>query len=203
MGRKLDFSISETRLERSLEELHKLNLVFTQLVSQTSRLHEKERSFIPDDDRVKSKKKIEEYQMIQNASGRLFSALSRACAVHNEHSTQFRLDSQLVSPDNSGITLVRFNMSFAPRDRDPALEPVWISVDSSFDDIKLNRVDTFSKPLNGLPKVLKREVESDFNVQTQKIQNFEIDAIGFSELLSRATAPCHLAHCLPRKFGLA
>ena len=172
VGKKLKFSLSEPRLEKALEDLRKLNQDFQTLASQTARLTNAEPPlpssvFIP----PRSDQKIKECRLVRKASAQLYLALQRACQLHEEHSAHFRLETQHVNVEGTGLPLVRFNMAFAHRPgiSSAGLEPVWIAVDSTLDEESLEPVLEDGKELplqshessNELSNSLKREVPSE------------------------------------------
>ena len=138
MGKKFKFSISEPRLEKTLRGLRKLNQDFQAVAGQTSRLGNAEKQCstsvcAP----PQSEQKVKECSLVQKASIQLYKALETACQMHEEHSIHFRLESQHFSIEETGLPLIRFNMAFAhrPGGASATLKPVWIAVDSTFEDL--------------------------------------------------------------------
>lgn len=177
IGKKLKFSFSEPRLEKSLQGLRKLNQDFRTIAEQTSSLvasHEREQPSVAS--HQISSHLVKECKMIQTASARLCQALERACQVHDEHLAHFRLESHLVSAEDDGKSTVRFNMAFAHRTStsSAAFDPVWIAVESTFegpitelkeDDISTNHSVT---SLGKLSNTLKRELAQPSEMPTKR-----------------------------------
>lgn len=74
--------------------------------------------------------------MVHDASSRLYKALERACQLHTEHLILLRLGSQQVDVQDIQPPVVRFNMGFTHHHRilSAMLEPVWIGVESIFNE---------------------------------------------------------------------
>ena len=165
-------------MEKSLKGLRKLNDDFRTLAAQTSRL-ENHHQISPAPVVIRSDKKLEETRMVQKASAQLYGALARACQVHEEHSAHFRLESQHVNIEQTGLSLVRFNIAFAhrPGGKSTVLEPVWLAVDSTFDGTMLeskppdekSRHETH-KPLNDLSNRLKRDLSPPCQTTAKKLK---------------------------------
>lgn len=172
VGKKLKFSFSEPRLERTLEDLRKLNSDFQTLSSQTTRLTNAE-TLLPSSVVVplRSSQKVRECRLVRKASAQLYQALQRACQTHEEHSAHFRLETQQIDADGTGLPLVRFNMAFAHHSGSSSagLEPVWIAVDSTLEEEGPESADADEKTLpyesheslKELSNVLKREVSAE------------------------------------------
>ena len=181
MGKKFKFSISEPRLEKTLRGLRKLNQDFQALARQTTRLEKAHKQCstsvcAP----PRSEQKVKECGLVQKASVQLYKALETACKMHEEHSVHFRLESQHVSIEDTGLPLIRFNMAFAHRHggASSTLDPVWIAVDSTFDDlnpeplmedimIMQNEAD---KALNDLSHTLKHDILLPDSSSTKRIK---------------------------------
>lgn len=87
------------------------------------------------DNAIRSDRMIKECRAIQSVSERLYSALQKACQVHDNHSVQFRLDSYHVDTSDEERLLVRFNMGYAHlQESSVVAEPVWITIDSIFEE---------------------------------------------------------------------
>jgi hypothetical protein len=173
----LKFSFSEPRLEKSLEGLRNLNTDFRTLAAQTTRLDD-DQHLPPQAAAVsRSDRRLEESRMVQKASSQLYGALARACQIHDEHSAHFRLESQHVSIEHTGSSLVRFNIAFAhrPGGATALLEPVWLAVDSTFDEaqpvIKDGSHHHAQKSLNALSNHLKRDLSPPCQASVKKIKS--------------------------------
>jgi hypothetical protein len=120
-------------------ELRELNQDFINLAAQTNRLDtESQISLSPKATSLVSswtEQKSEECKMVQRASTQLCVAMENACLIHTEHTAHFRLDPKHVGVHDSNQTLVRFHMAFAHASTLP--EPVWITVDSIFNESNL------------------------------------------------------------------
>ena len=117
--------------------------------------------------------------MVQKVSSQLYGALGKACQIHEEHSAHFRLESQHVSIEHTGSSLVRFNMAFAHRPGGAAtlLEPVWLAVDSTLDETQPDQklIEDGSrhharKPMDDLSNHLKRELSPPCQAAVKKIK---------------------------------
>jgi hypothetical protein len=158
----LKFSLSESQLEKTLEDLRKLNQDFRTLASQTTKLDDtcqvSTSSCTPP---PRTDKAVQDCRLVRRASAQLHQALGRACQMHEEHSAHFRLESQHVTIEQQGFPLVRFNMAFAHciKGASTTLEPVWIAVDSTFGESspKANAQQEAQDRLSGLSNTLKRE----------------------------------------------
>jgi hypothetical protein len=180
VGKKLKFSFSEDRLEKCLASLRKLNQDFRTLAAQTARLGDAHQQSPATICVPRSDQKVKECRLIRKASAQLYKALERACQIHEEHSARFRLESQHVIIEGTGFPLVRFNMAFAhrPSRTSATLEPVWIAVDSTFDELdpdsQLEDGNTMhhqpDKTLNDLSKSLKRGISLPCSSPTKKIK---------------------------------
>jgi hypothetical protein len=137
IGKKLKFSLSESPLEKALEDLRKLNQDFLILAGQTTKL-DNTRQVLPSscNPPLRTDKAVQDCRLVRKASAQLHKALERACKMHEEHSAHFRLESQSVTIEQQNFPLVRFNMAFQYCSTSPptTLEPVWIAVDSTFDE---------------------------------------------------------------------
>lgn len=177
VGKKLKFSFSEPRLEKSLKGLRKLNDDFRTLAAQTTRL-DNQHHISPAPVVARRDKRLEESRMIQKASAQLYGALARACQIHEEHSAHFRLESQHVNIEHTGLSLVRFNIAFAhrPGGASTLLEPVWLAVDSTFDETipESESLDEKArhearKSLNDLSNRLKRNLSPPCQTMVKKL----------------------------------
>ena len=164
MGKKLKFSISESRLDVTLKEMRKLNQDFRTLAEQTRRFeseHRQPETVISPSPR--SQHKTEEYEMVQQASTQLYTSLERACHLHDEHLAHFRLESQHITAEDQGTPLVRFHITFAHQEvrqkRTP--EPVWIAIHSTVEEPMHEELeeDKAQRSLVSLTHSLKREID--------------------------------------------
>jgi hypothetical protein len=167
LGKKLKFSLSESELEKTLEELRKLNQDFRTLAAETTKLddtHQVSPSYCSP---PRTYKAVQDYRLVRKASAKLHQALERACQMHEEHSAHFRLESQHITIERQGFPLVRFNMAFAhcSTGAPTTLEPVWIAVDSTFYELSLgfpqkssdNAQEEAEDRMNDLVNTLKSE----------------------------------------------
>jgi hypothetical protein len=125
-------------------------------------------------------KAVQDCTLVRKASAQLHQALERACQMHEQHSAHFRLESQHVTIERQGFSLVRFNMAFAHCSRGvpTTLEPVWIAVDSTFDEpfpgspqkSRAKAQQEVQEQLNGLSTALKRENPTPCSPSVKRIK---------------------------------
>lgn len=177
----MKFSLSESQLEKTLEDLRKLNQDFRTLAGQTTKLDDTRQvspsSCTPP---PRTDKAVQDCRLVRTASAHLHQALERACQMHEEHSAHFRLESQHVTIEQHGFPLVRFNMAFAHCSRGvpTTLEPVWIAVDSTFDEpspgspqkSRAKAQQEAQEQLNGLSNALKRENSTPCSPPVKRIR---------------------------------
>ncbi|PMD42142.1 hypothetical protein L207DRAFT_564528 [Hyaloscypha variabilis F] len=138
IGKRLKFSFSESRLEKTLEDLRNLNQDFRTLAAQTNKLDGvRQLPMSSSNSSLRTENEaVKDYRLVRTASAQLHQALEQACKIHEKHTAHFRLESKNVTIDRPGGPIVRFNMAFAHcSSRAPiTLEPVWIAVDSTFSE---------------------------------------------------------------------
>jgi len=134
--KKLKFSIAEPRLKENIEGLRRHNQDFITLAKQTTNLDYQTRMNKSLNLAPRRDAKFEERKMVHDASSRLYKALERACQLHTEHLILLRLGSQQVDVQDIQSPVVRFNMGFTHHHRilSAMLEPVWIGVESIFNE---------------------------------------------------------------------
>lgn len=135
--KKLKFSFSESQLEKTLEDLRNLNQDFRTLAAQTNKLEDAQPLPISSPNSPpRTDEAVKDCRLVRTASAQLHQALERACKIHEKHIAHFRLESQHVTIEQPGLPIVRFNMAFAHCSSEVPtnLEPVWIAVDSTFED---------------------------------------------------------------------
>jgi hypothetical protein len=177
----LKFSLSESQLEKTLEDLRKLNQDFRTLAGQTTKLDDTRQVSPPScTPAPRTDKAVQDCRLVRTASAHLHQALERACQMHEEHSAHFRLESQHVAIEQRGFPRVRFNMAFAHCSRGvpTTREPVWIAVDSTFDDpspgsplkSRAKAQQEAQEQLNGLSNALKRENSTPCSPSVKRIK---------------------------------
>lgn len=121
---------------------------------------------------------MKDYKLVQKASVQLHKALQRACQMHEEHSAHLRLDSQHITIESPHSPRVRFNMAFAHCSTvgTATLEPVWIAVDSTFDEtspetMQNSIANEAQDPPNELSNTLKRENSAPCGSSVKRIKN--------------------------------
>ncbi|RDL31323.1 uncharacterized protein BP5553_09532 [Venustampulla echinocandica] len=137
IGKRLKFSFSESRLEKTLEDLRNLNQDFRTLAAQTNKLDDVEHLPIPSSvSPPRTDEAVKDCRLVRTASAQLHQASERACKIHEKHTAHFRLESQHVTIEQPGLPIVRFNMAFAhcSSGAPTTLEPVWIEADSTFNE---------------------------------------------------------------------
>jgi hypothetical protein len=137
IGKKLKFSLSESQLEKTLEDLRTLNQDFRTLAAQTNKLDDARQLPISSPNSPpRTDEAVKDCRLVRTASAQLHQALERACKIHEKHIAHFRLESQHVTIEQPGLPIVRFNMAFThcSSEAPTNLEPVWIAVDSTFDE---------------------------------------------------------------------
>jgi hypothetical protein len=157
----LKFSVSEARLEKSLDGLRALNQDFRTLAGQTTSLDSTQQHAPAMTSGIRSDRTVRECTLVRKASSQLHQAMAKACQMHEEHLAYFRLDSQRVNTEAGGPTLVRFNMAFThrPSASSTTVEPVWIAIDSNCDEpdsSSKGQIEAEQK-LSDLSSHLKRE----------------------------------------------
>lgn len=169
-------------MEKSLEGLRNLNHDFRTLAAQTARLDSQHHNPpVP----VVTNTKLEESRMVQRASSQLYGALARACLIHEEHSAHFSLDSQHVSIEHTGSSIVRFNIAFAhrPRGASAVLEPVWLAVDSTIEEPQSKILHDGAqhiaqKSLHELENHLKRDLSPPCQAAVKRIKGKSVRFAG-------------------------
>lgn len=142
--------------------MRKLNQDFLNLADQTTRL-ETCSSKVGDwnDIPLQSDQRVQECRKIQNVLESLHKNLVQACPNHSAH---FRLDSQHIDGSDKERSLVRFTMGFAHCESSAAAEPVWITIDTTFEELVSQGNDMSLVPpktckaIKTLSTSLKREV---------------------------------------------
>lgn len=117
--------------------------------------------------------------------------------MHEEHSAHFRLESQHVTIEQQRFPLVRFNMAFAhcSSSASTTLEPVWITVDSTFDEpsppstqksIAKAQQEAQGR-LNELSNTLKRENSTPCDSSVKRIKGKTVHVDTTSSCNNRST----------------
>ena len=204
VGKKLKFSLSQLRLDESLESLRKSNQDFRTLAAQTSKLEEVLRQPSQDSPFSRySSQKIEDCRLVQKASTQLYQALERACQSHENHSAHFRLESEHVSKEESGFPLVRFNIAFTHGGSSARLEPAWIAVDSTFDDLGTESltgegvsIHEAQIGINELSNHLKHELKHDLQPIIKRIKTKSVRFAETSQYTTMTARPTVVASFL-------
>jgi hypothetical protein len=140
--KKLNFCISEKRLDQRLDSLQKLNNVFVTICSQTKRLLDHQSGPCSSSTIQNPGNRLSEYLLVRKAAIQLYEALVKACMVHPEHVAHFRLD-----PEQSRDEIpnrVRFDIAFAQKlieGEVKDMNPIWLAVESFFSDTLMRDPD--------------------------------------------------------------
>lgn len=165
VGKKLNFSVSASRLDECIAQLRTLNGDFATLSSQIVRMDEGTRISRRTQGKISDMDgKIGDFQTIRIASQQVYQALGKACTVHTRHSAQLCLEAKRTG---SNRTQVRFNMAFthlALTSSSMPGDPMWFAIESISSDLRTSDPATLhttfqgfqNKTLLELTKTLKR-----------------------------------------------
>jgi hypothetical protein len=133
LGRKLNFTYSESKLEDNLARLKDLNESFRIITDQLSKAKSRSPSNLGSIPR-QQRQDIERFRLVQKAAAFLYDALVTACTRHDEHDIHLCLQPSLSDGSNPQI---RFSISFSPAhpsatdEETMAGDPMWLAVEST------------------------------------------------------------------------
>ena len=144
-------SLKQAKLEDSLSELKALNDDFVRLSSQTSKLQKQQSGYTQD--QKYTSKDIARVKAIQNASRRVYDALSKSCSKHAEHRTHFCLEAK-----TEGAANTHFRVGFARlaiQGTPAASEPVFFTIESIVQEVSNTRKRSLETELGTRKKTIK------------------------------------------------
>ena len=158
VGKKLRFSFSKPRLDQILCDLRSLNTDFQTLSRQTlnsTSLQSRRQDPPP----KKPYQEVERYQMIGQASRRVYEALRRACTKHTEHQAHFCVEVEQAKITGDHSAQVKFSMAYTHMTLAGSVDQsdlIWFVVDSTSGDavelrqsqIQMNPEDNFSQSVH-------------------------------------------------------
>lgn len=171
VGKRLCFSFSKSRLDGNINALRTHNDDLRTLFSQTRTQATPVTSLQSKASRG-SRKDVQKYQAIGEASRQVYEALGKACNKHSEHMAHFRMEVEHFV-FNESAPQVKFSMAFTHMTLAGSTgsdDPIWFLVDSTLTDETATPSDEKAVNLDELGRTLKRQFETEPSQTTRKIK---------------------------------
>lgn len=120
-----------------------------------------------------SRKLIQRYQKIGQASKKVHEALVEACTKHTEHLIKFCFEAEEILFREEALSQVKFNLAFTHATLNGLTSPnnpIWFAVNTTFSDHATEAPESIESGLEELGRTLKRQCHdiSQINVKKSK-----------------------------------
>ena len=161
IGKKIKLSLHKPRIEQRIDELRNFNSDFNVMTAQiieSFRVLEAK----PQSIERKAGPGLAKYRTIREASQKLYDTLMSnwSCSTHPKHSAHICFAAEAPRSRTNGTTaLVRLNMAVTYHKHDSTLQPIWLSVESTMDQLRARSEIRNTESLTQFTKFL--QVQAD------------------------------------------